>query len=113
MGSRPDCTEGSSAYLVHCIDPGSGGDGMLGSGIIEVAIGLAFVFGVTAALSSVFTELIARFLGLRGEYLLRGLRELLDGADGQTALSDAIRNYEEMKGLVEGPAPGAGGGPAA
>jgi hypothetical protein len=74
---------------------------MLDSGIIDVAIGLAFVFGVTAALSSVFTELIARFLGLRGAYLLRGLRELLDGTGGQTprtggqtALKDAIKNYQ-------------------
>jgi hypothetical protein len=83
---------------------------MLGSGIIDIAIGLAFVFGVTAALSSVFTELIARFLGLRGAYLLRGLRELLDGTGGktpgtgsQTALKDAIRNYEAMKDLMQPP----------
>ena len=38
---------------------------MLSSGIIDLAIGLAFVFGVTAALASVATELISRFLGLR------------------------------------------------
>jgi hypothetical protein len=82
---------------------------MLGSGIIDVAIGLAFVFGVTAALSSVFTELIARFLGLRGAYLLGGLRELLDGNGGKTALNDAIANYDEMKGLVEPPPPAAAG----
>ncbi len=89
---------------------------MLGSGIIDIAIGLAFVFGVTAALSSVFTELIARFLGLRGAYLLRGLRELLDGnggqtpgTGGQTALKDAIKNYEAMKGLVQPPARAAAG----
>jgi hypothetical protein len=87
---------------------------MLGSGIIDVAIGLAFVFGVTAALSSVFTELIARFLGLRGAYLLRGLRELLDGTGGQTprtgsqtALKDAIKNYQAMKDLVARSASGA------
>jgi hypothetical protein len=42
---------------------------MLSSGIIDLAIGLAFVFGVTAALASVATELISRFLGLRGAYL--------------------------------------------
>src|SRR5215471_17179197 len=102
MGSRSDCAE-AVPHISFTASIRDLGDGMLGSGIIEVAIGLAFAFGVTAALSSVFTELIARFLGLRGEYLLRGLRELLDGADGQTALSDAIRNYEEMKGLVEGP----------
>ena len=52
---------------------------MLSSGIIDLAIGLAFVFGVTAALASVITELISRFLGLSGAYLLKGLRELLDG----------------------------------
>jgi hypothetical protein len=78
---------------------------MLSSGIIDLAIGLVFVFGVTAALSSVFTELIARFLGLRGAYLLGGLRELLDGTGSQTALNDAIGNYNEMKALVKGPVP--------
>jgi hypothetical protein len=77
---------------------------VLGSGIIDVAIGLAFVFGVTAALSSVFTELVSRFLGLRGAFLLSGLRELLDGTGGQTALKDAINNYQAMKGLMEPPA---------
>src|SRR5689334_22699798 len=87
---------------------------MLGSGIIDVAIGLTFVFGVTAALASVFTELVARFLGLRGAYLLGGLRELLDGTDGQaahagpaaqagrTALPDAVRNYDAMQTLMRG-----------
>jgi hypothetical protein len=77
---------------------------VLGSGIIDVAIGLAFVFGVTAALSSVFTELVSRFLGLRGAFLLSGLRELLDGTGGQTALKDAINNYQAMKGLMHPPA---------
>ena len=67
---------------------------MLGSGIIDVAIGLAFVFGVTAALSSVFTELVSRFLGLRGAFLLSGLRELLDGTGGQTpGTGGCIRSF--------------------
>ncbi len=78
---------------------------MLGSGIIDLAIGLVFVFGVTAALSSVFTELIARFLGLRGAYLLGGLSELLDGTGSQTALNDAIGNYNDTKALVKGAVP--------
>ena len=85
---------------------------MLGSGIIDVAIGLAFIFGVTAAVSSVFTELIARFLGLRGAYLLGGLRELLDGPTGETVLSAATHNYQELKGLVEGAATDAADGAA-
>jgi hypothetical protein len=85
---------------------------MLSSGIIDLAIGLVFVFGVTAALSSVFTELIAHFLGLRGAYLLGGLRELLDGTGSRTALNDAIGNYNEMKALVKGAVPAAAGGAA-
>jgi len=73
---------------------------MLGSGIIDVAIGLAFVFGVTAALGSVFTELIARFLGLRGEYLLRGLRELLDSGDVTTDLKNAETDYQAWRDVI-------------
>ena len=53
--------------------------------ILSVAIGLVFSFAVLAAVTSIITEGIARFLGLRGEYLLRGLRTMLDG-DGTFAL---------------------------
>ena len=75
---------------------------MLSSGIIDLAIGLVFVFGVTAALASVITELISRFFGLRGAYLLRGLRELLDGADGVTVVNEAKSDFTVMRGLVNG-----------
>jgi hypothetical protein len=77
---------------------------MPNSGIIDLAIGLAFVFAVTAAISSVVTELIARFLGLRGAYLLRGLRELVDG-DGSvvTDLAQATADYQETKAIMAGP----------
>lgn len=47
--------------------------------VLETVIGLVFVFAVFASVVSVLTEVIARFIGLRGEYLLRGLRTLLDG----------------------------------
>src|SRR3954451_10475658 len=53
--------------------------------ILTVAIGLVFTFAVLAAVTSIVTEGIARFLGLRGEYLLRGLRTMLDG-DGEVAV---------------------------
>src|SRR5689334_4493247 len=78
------------------------GDTMLGSGIINVAIGLAFIFGVTAALSSVFTEMIARFLGLRGAYLLRGLRELLDSDAMETDLTKAEGDYTAWQEIMKG-----------
>ena len=75
---------------------------MLSSGIIDLAIGLAFVFGVTAALASVATELISRFLGLRGAYLLGGLRELLDSEQVGTDLTRAEKDYDAWKNIVTG-----------
>jgi len=76
---------------------------MPSSRIIDVAIGLALVFGVTAALSSVITELVARFLGLRGVFLLQGLRELLDGGDCEvTNLSQVETSYQTLQSLVSG-----------
>jgi hypothetical protein len=81
---------------------------VLGSGIINVAIGLAFIFGVTAALSSVFTELIARFLGLRAAYLLRGLRELLDSGKMTTDLTKAEGDYNAWQKIMKGTPPPAG-----
>ena len=46
--------------------------------VLQTAIGLIFVFGVTAAAVSAVTEIVSRFLGLRAEYLLRGVRTLVD-----------------------------------
>jgi hypothetical protein len=47
--------------------------------IVGVAIGLVFLFALFAALTSMLTEAVARFLGLRGAFLLRGIRALVDG----------------------------------
>src|ERR1700704_73921 len=78
------------------------------SGIVDLAVGLVFVFGVTAALASAVTELISRFLGLRAAYLLTGLRELLDSGKVVTYLNDAEKDYQAMHRLMA-----AGPGPAA
>lgn len=52
-------------------------------------IGLVFVFATFAALVSVLTEAIGRLIGLRGEYLLRGIRSLVDGpSDFELPMSD-------------------------
>jgi hypothetical protein len=60
--------------------------------ILQTAFGLVFVFASFTALASVITELVARFLGLRGEYLLRGIRSLLDdGAEFQLGFLDMFR----------------------
>jgi hypothetical protein len=47
--------------------------------VLETVIGLVFIFAAFAVLVSLLTELVARFIGLRGEYLLRGVRTLVDG----------------------------------
>src|SRR5262252_4775515 len=76
------------------------------SGLIDLAIGMVFVFGVTAALASVFTELIARFVGLRGAYLLTGLRELVDGGvDKSTDLTEVESDYKGMRDMMQGNPP--------
>jgi hypothetical protein len=73
---------------------------MLSSPIIDLALGLTFVFGVTAALASLLTELIARFVGLRGAYLLSGLRELVDDGVSSTNLTDVTADYGAMHDLM-------------
>jgi hypothetical protein len=71
------------------------------SGIIDLAIGLTFVFGVTAALASIATELIARLIGLRAAYLLSGLRELVDSGAASMDLSQAERDYKNVQEMIQ------------
>jgi hypothetical protein len=63
------------------------------------------VFGITAALASVFTEAIARLVGLRGAYLLTGLRELVDTSAEDTDLSKVGTDYQNMQNLMRGSPP--------
>jgi hypothetical protein len=74
---------------------------MLSSPIIDLALGLTFVFGVTAAFASFLTELIARLIGLRGAYLLSGLRELVDDGVSSTDLTDVTGDYQAVRGLMQ------------
>ena len=82
-----------------------GESAVLSSPIIDLAIGLTFVFGVTAALASFVTELISRLLGLRGAYLLSGLRELIDDGVSKTDLTDVAGDYKAIRGLLETSSP--------
>jgi hypothetical protein len=87
---------------------------MTSSGIIDLAIGIVFVFGTTAALASVVTEMIARLLGLRGTYLLTGLRELLDNDQVITDLSEAQTDYQTLRDIMRsGPTAAPAGSPSA
>ncbi|HEY8788947.1 MAG TPA: hypothetical protein VIM10_07440 [Actinopolymorphaceae bacterium] len=59
--------------------------------VVDVALGLVFTFAALAALTSALTETISRFLGLRGDYLLRGLRALIDGQDKPAPLTTSAQ----------------------
>jgi hypothetical protein len=75
---------------------------------------MIFVFGVTAALASVFTEAAARLVGLRGAYLLTGLRELVDNGVGKsTDLTNVERDYRSMQNLMLHSTESAAGSPPA
>lgn len=70
----------------------------MGSPVVQVALGMALTFAVVAALTSVATELVARFLGLRARFLLLGLRELLDTDEVATVeLNRAQTTYAEFR----------------
>lgn len=73
---------------------------MTDTGIIDLAVGLVLVFGATTALASAATEAVARFLGLRGAFLLRGLYELLDGSQESTDLGAVENSYHALRRFI-------------
>src|SRR3712207_2875567 len=58
-------------------------------------IALVFVFASFTLLVSTLTEAVSRFLGLRGEYLLRGIRTLLDKENNFT-----LPDFREVKAFL-------------
>jgi hypothetical protein len=81
--------------------------------VVDVAIGLVFTFAVLAALTSALTEAVSRYLGLRGDYLLQGLRALVDG-DNTPAVETATVHEAAAGKLASAAQPvalwGTGGG---
>lgn len=55
---------------------------MFGSPIIEVAIGLAFIYLILSLACSAGNELLAGWLGFRSKNLRHGIRNMLDDPDG-------------------------------
>jgi len=59
--------------------------------VLETAAGLTFIFAIFAAAVSAISETVARYLGLRNEYLLRGIRTAVDGkSDFQMPLRELM-----------------------
>ena len=86
---------------------------MFNSSVLEVVVGLFLVFFVFATICSGIVEWISRALRLRAEYLLRGLRTMLDGAGTEqrkelsTTASSESRDPRGSEGPPTGSQPAA------
>lgn len=67
---------------------------LMGSVVLEIALGLAFVYLLLSLLCTSLNELIAGFSGLRGKNLLRGLHNLLGSVTAARLYDHAL-----VKGL--------------
>jgi hypothetical protein len=65
---------------------------MFGSEIIDVVIGMIFVFLVLSLVCSAANEIIESWLNKRADYLEKGIKELLTDHDGTGYLKDVYRH---------------------
>ncbi|RXH56880.1 hypothetical protein [Granulicella sibirica] len=77
---------------------------MLGSVVLDVAIGMSFVYLLLSLIASVVQEIISTFLQLRAANLERGIRSLVSGDSiwGKD-LVDAIYDHGLVRGLYSDP----------
>jgi hypothetical protein len=95
------------------------GDSMFGSVILDVAIGMVYIYLLLSLVASVVNEALASLVQSRAANLQRGLRSLLSGdsieaspADGDAnaiTLVDNIYNHGLIRGLYQDPAKDYGG----
>ena len=74
---------------------------MFNSGILDVAIGLVFIFLLLSLICSAINEMIENWLKWRATHLEQGIRELLYDPDG-TDLTNKIYNHPLIYGLFWG-----------
>ncbi len=73
---------------------------MFGSEILDVAIGMIFVYLFLSIISSVITEWISKQLEMRAKNLEEGIRSLLNDPEG-TGIALAFYNHPLIKGLSQ------------
>jgi hypothetical protein len=74
---------------------------MFNSGILDVAIGLVFIFLLLSLICSAFNEMIETRLKWRATHLEQGIRELLNDPKG-SGLANKIYNHPLVYGLFKG-----------
>ena len=74
---------------------------MFGSSILDIAVGIVFVFLLLSLIASTLNEMIQSFLHMRGKGLLEGIKTLLN--DGRAeGLAKEIYNHGLVFGLYRG-----------
>jgi hypothetical protein len=74
---------------------------MFGSSILEVAIGIAFVYLLLSLICTVINEAIASFINQRGKNLLEGIKNLLNDPKF-TGLAQQVYNHGLVDGIMQG-----------
>lgn len=74
---------------------------LLGSAMLEVAVGMAFFYLLLAIICSSINELIARFLALRATTLQSGIKELLADQEAQ-GIAGVLYDHPLIKSLQKG-----------
>ncbi len=78
---------------------------MFGSVVLEIFLGLAFLFLTLSLVVTTAQELIAGLFGMRAANLIMAVRNLLqdgDGRDGARSLADEIFDHPTLKSLYKG-----------
>ena len=77
---------------------------LFGSTVLEVAIGIIFVYMLLSLLCSAISEYIESWLNHRGRDLERGIRQLLNNSDGSgDDLAGRLYNHGLIRPLYRGP----------
>lgn len=89
--------------------------GLFGSSVLDLAIGLAFIYLLLAIICTAINEWVAGCLKTRGKLLARGIAGLLDGqpVPGATNLLNAFYDHPLIGGLMGGTAAAQPAQPAA
>jgi hypothetical protein len=78
---------------------------MLGSVVLDVAIGMAFVYLLLSLIASVVQEMLSAFMQLRSANLERGMRSLFSGdsLNAEMDLVNGIYDHGLVRGLYSNP----------
>jgi hypothetical protein len=74
---------------------------MFGSSILDIAIGVVFIFLLLSVFASTINELILSLANMRGKELLLGIQTLLDDKS-ETGLAQKVYNHGQVFGLFRG-----------